>query len=207
MHIELLVEELSVEAALQNILPRMLPPEVTFKVHPYSGKQDLLARLPGRLAGYRRWISRDLRIVILIDQDNADCRALKRRLDNLVAGAGLESKSGAHGGIFQVLNRLAIEELEAWFFGDPQAFCTAYPRIPIRSLQRAAYRIPDAIAGGTAEALERILQRYRYYRSGMPKIEVARSISAYMDPERNRSKSFQVFRAGILQLILNTQTT
>lgn len=77
MHIELLVEELSVEAALQNILPRMLPPEVTFKVHPYSGKQDLLARLPGRLAGYRRWISRDLRIVILIDQDNADCRALK----------------------------------------------------------------------------------------------------------------------------------
>jgi len=201
MHIELLVEEQSAEAALRNILPRMLPPEVTFAVHPHSGKHDLLSRLPGRLAGYRRWIPPDYRIVILIDQDNADCRALKRKLNTMAAEAGLIPKSKARGGGFQVLNRLAIEELEAWFFGDPQAFSAAYPRISIHSLNRSRHRTPDSIAGGTAEALEKILKKYRYYRTGMPKIEVARSISAYMDPARNRSKSFRVFRDGIQEMV------
>lgn len=201
MHIEVLVEEQSAEVALQNLLPRMLPPEVTFAVHPHSGKMDLLARLPGLLAGYRRWITSEYRIVILIDQDTSDCRTLKRKLERIAVEAGLQPKSIARRGSFQVLNRLAIEELESWFFGDPQAVCAAYPRIPSSSLRSAAYRRPDAIAGGTAEALERILQRHRYYRSGMPKIEVARSISAHMDPGRNSSNSFRIFREGILELI------
>lgn len=207
MHIELLVEEQSAEAALRNILPRMLPTEVTFAVHPHSGKHDLLARLPGRLAGYRRWIPPDYRIVILIDQDNADCRALKRKLNKMVAEVGLIPKSKAHQGTFQVLNRLAIEELEAWFFGDPQALSAAYPKIPVHLLNRSWYRTPDSIAGGTAEALERILKNHRYYRTGMPKIEVARSISAYMDPARNRSKSFQVFREGIQEIVASREVS
>ena len=50
MHIEFLVEEPSAEAALNNLAPLILGPEITFQVHPYNGKPDLLAKLPGRLA-------------------------------------------------------------------------------------------------------------------------------------------------------------
>jgi len=201
MHIEVLVEERSAEAALWNILPKILPPDVSFSIHSYTGKRDLLSKLPGRLAGYREWIPQDYRIVVLVDRDNEDCRSLKRKLDEAAKGAGLLPKSKARGGTFQVMNRLAIEELEAWFFGDPLALSTAYPRIPLDLMTRSRYRNPDSILGGTAEALARVLSQKRYFRSGMPKIEVARSISAHMDPARNRSKSFQVFRKGIQELV------
>jgi hypothetical protein len=63
---------------------------------------------------------------------------------------------------------------------------------------------PDAIAGGTWEALERLLRRLNYFPEGLPKIAVARKVSEHMDPERNRSKSFQVFRDGLLVLVQNS---
>ena len=141
MHIEVLVEEQSAEAALRNLLPRILPPATTFALHPHMGKHDLLARLPGRLAGYRKWIPPEYRIVVLVDRDNANCRELKKRLNAIATEAGLMPKSNVSGARFSVLNRLAIEELEAWFFGDPEAVSAAYPRVPIRSLNRARYKI------------------------------------------------------------------
>jgi hypothetical protein len=94
---------------------------------------------------------------------------------------------------------LAIEELEAWFFGDIAALHAAYPRISLTLSQQAKYRDPDAIRGGTWEALGRLL--HSYYPTGLPKIEVARAVSALMEPERNRSRSFQVFRKGLLTLL------
>jgi hypothetical protein len=77
---------------------------------------------------------------------------------------------------------------------------TAYPRLPSRLDKKAPYRDPDAIRGGTWESLERLLQKYGYYEGGMPKIEVARQVSAQMDPVRNRSRSFQHFRQGLVEL-------
>jgi hypothetical protein len=62
---------------------------------------------------------------------------------------------------------------------------------------RRPYGDPDAVTGGTSEALERVLQRAGYYAAGMPKIEVARNISSHMDPLRNSSHSFQVFVSGV----------
>ena len=111
------------------------------------------------------------------------------------------TKSGARGrGKFEVINRLAIEELEAWFFGDPEALVQAYPRVPATIGRKAQYRNPDAIAGGTWEALERVLQKAGYFPGGMSKVETARNISKYMDPLRNSSKSFQVFRDAVTGL-------
>ncbi len=98
------------------------------------------------------------------------------------------------------MNRIAVEELEAWFFGDVQALRAAYPRISPTLAQRAKFRDSDAITGGTWEALERELQRVGYFAGGLSKITAAREISLHMDPARNRSKSFQVFREGLLQL-------
>ena len=63
---------------------------------------------------------------------------------------------------------------------------------------QAKYRDPDAITGGTWEALERLLQKAGYFKTGLRKIEAARSIAAHMDPTRNTSQSFQVFRSALL---------
>ena len=131
MHIEFLVEEYSAEAALKNLLPSILSEETTFAIRPFSGKQDLLSQLPKRLNGYQKWLPEDWRIVVLVDRDRESCRTLKTRLEDAALQAGLATKSSVRGqGRFAVINRLAIEELEAWFFGDPEALVQAYPRVP-----------------------------------------------------------------------------
>jgi hypothetical protein len=96
-----------------------------------------------------------------------------------------------------------VEELEAWFFGDVEALVTAYPKVPSNLANKEKFRDPDAITGGTWEALERLLQKAGYYSGGLPKIEVARKVSEFMEPSRNRSKSFQVFKEG-LEAVLNS---
>ena len=202
MHIEFLLEEPSAEAALLNILPKILEQNITFAIHPYQGKQDLLKKLPDRFRGYKTWLPEDWRIVVLIDADDEDCRGLKAQLDNIAYRSNFITKSTTTDSPnFQVLNRLAIEELEAWFFGDVEALHTTYPRISLNLGNKAKYRDPDAITGGTWEALERELKRVGYYSGGLSKISAAREISLHMDPERNRSHSFRVFRQGLLDLM------
>ena len=201
MHIEFLVEEPSAEAALQNLVPKILGDQGDFTIHVHEGKPDLLKKLPGRLAGYARWLPNDYRIVVLIDEDRQDCKKLKKNLEHVARNAGLLTKSRAKtGSKFQVLNRIAVEELEAWFFGDIQALVKSYPRVSPTLHQKRGYRNSDAIAGGTWEALERVLQRAGYFKGGLAKIEAARQISQNMEPDSNRSISFQVFREGLLSL-------
>jgi hypothetical protein len=201
MRIEFLVEEFSAEAALINILPKILGEDTAYAIRAFSGKADLLSQLPKRLKGYRKWLPEDGRIVVLVDQDRENCLALKTRLEEAARKAGFITKTDTHGhGRFEVINRLAIEELEAWFFGDPKALVQAYPRVPATIGRKAQYRNPDAIVGGTWEALERVLKKSGYYPSGMSKVETARNISKYMDPQRNHSKSFQVFRDALIEL-------
>jgi hypothetical protein len=202
LHIEFLVEEPSAEKVLSYLVPRMISPDMTMAIHPHQGKQHLLRTLPGRLRSYASWLPPDWRIVVLIDADNQDCRKLKQQLESAAGMNGLITKSAVSTGTpFHVINRLAIEELEAWFFGDIQAVHTAYPRLPSSLSKRARYRNPDNIIGGTWEALERELKRSGYFPTGLPKIAVAGDIAPYMDPARNTSHSFQLFRQGLLDLV------
>lgn len=202
MHLEILVEEPSAEAALQNLLPKILGRQVTFRIISFQGKHNLLNQLPYRLRGYAHWLPLDYRIVVLVDEDREDCLALKKQLETAAQQAGLYTKSNpARSGLFQVINRIAIEELEAWFLGDVEAICQAYPRVPVSLSSQRSFRNPDTILGGTSEALERILQKAGYFKAGLPKIQAAREISQYMNPDRNRSKSFEVFRDGLKSLL------
>lgn len=202
MHLELLVEEPSAAAALQNLVPRIVGDTVSYRIINFQGKPDLLAHLPQRLQGYAPWLPADYRIVVLIDEDREDCLVLKERLEAAAQQAGLFTKSTpTPEGLFQVINRLAIEELEAWFLGDVEAICRVYPRVPVTLASRRPFRDPDAILGGTCEALERVLQKAGYFKTGLAKIQAAREISQYMDPDRNRSKSFQVFRDTLRSLL------
>lgn len=199
MHFEFLLEELSAEAALNNILPKIIPPEHTWRILVFNGKKDLKNRLKSVLSGYSKWITQEYRLVVLIDRDDEDCMLLKQFINNKALEAGLKIKTDSNP--FQVLNRIAIEELESWFIGDPLAIRAAYPRVSKSFENQNTYRYPDGVQGGTWEALERLLQRAGYYSSGLPKIETARNISQHMQPTRNRSKSFQSFAKGIAECL------
>lgn len=200
-HLEVLVEEYSAEAALSNLLPKLLPAHVSFRILTFRGKADLLKKLPHRLKGYRKWIPEDWRILVLCDRDNADCLQLKQKLESAATCAGFTTKATAVNGQFVVLNRIIIEELEAWFFGDAEAVLAAYPKVDETFASQRKHRIPDEIVGGTWEALERLFQRKGYYPSGLNKVEAARSISFHMTPSENKSASFQCFCNGITALL------
>ncbi len=200
-HLELLVEEPSMEAFLRALLPRLLPQDRTFEVHPFQGKNDLLGKLEPRLRGYAAWLPADWRIVVVVDRDDEDCRMLKRQLESIARRAGLRTRTRAGRAPWQLVNRIAIEELEAWYFGDWAAVRSAYPRASESVPGRKGFRDPDAIAGGTWEAFERVMQKHGYFKGGLLKIEAARAIGAHVDPARSRSASFSAFCGAIAEAV------
>lgn len=202
--IDVLLEEPSAKAALDQFLPRLLPSHVDVRCLTFQGKPDLLKQLPDRLRGYRERLRHEsLWIVVLIDRDNDDCRGLKHKLEEMARTAGLTTKSAPDPtGDFVVVNRIAVEELEAWFLGDEAALIAAYPRLRPGVTRTRKIRDPDAVQGA-AEALHRILQRAGYYKNlHMPKGDVARHVGAHLSllPGHNRSPSFQAFVAGMMAL-------
>jgi len=150
-HLEVLVEEPSMEAFLLELLPRMLDGRATFTIHAHQGKNDLIRKLGNRLRGYAKYLPASTRIVVLVDRDDDDCIALKRQMEQAAKAARLLTRSTSNGAPWQVVNRLAIEELEAWFFGEWTGVRTAYPRASKAIPGKAPYRKPDAIAGGTGK--------------------------------------------------------
>ncbi|MEG3927477.1 MULTISPECIES: DUF4276 family protein [unclassified Microcoleus] len=200
------MEEASLESALTQILPKILPSTVTYKIHAFRGKTDLLAKLPNRLKGYQAWLPPDWKIVILIDEDREDCIKLKQQLEIIAISSGLITKSSCQKDkSFQVLNRIVVEELEAWFFGEVEAIRQAYPKVSPNLATQQPYRDPDAIKGGTWEALERVLKKAGYHPGGLEKYKASSEISQYMNPELNRSKSFKVFYKALLEIINSKQ--
>lgn len=191
------VEEPSMEAALEIILPRMLA-GIDFQIIRFQCKQDLLLQLPNRLKGYKAWLPEHWSILVLVDRDNDDCRKLKAQLEAHAAGARLMTKTKAGSSHrFKVTNRIVIEELEAWYFGDWQAVKKAFPKVPETIPEKAPFRNPDAIKGGTWEAFERILRRAGYFSTGLRKTECARQIARNMDIKKNQSHSFMMFHHAV----------
>ena len=198
-HVVFIVEEPSMEVALQILLPRLLG-HVSFSIHAHSCKAELLKRLPDRLRGYARYLPASHRIVVIVDRDQQHCTTLKAQLDGWAHDAKLVTRPRTGGTKFQVVNRLAIEELEAWYFGDWEAVRAAYPRTSATIPSQSKYRNPDAIAGGTWEAFERVLQKAGYFTGGLRKVEAARAVATHMEASRNTSPSFRAFRDVLLEM-------
>ena len=197
MRLEVIVEEPSMEEALRHLLPKILGRRARWRIVNMRNKGRLLRELPKRLRAYWKRIvnGEALKIVVLIDRDSDDCHALKQRLETIAREAGLTTKSVAAGqGRFQVINRIVIEELEAWFMGDEHALKAAFSSLN-RVRFPGSFNRPDN--GGTWERLHRFLKRNGIYKNSFPKIDAARRIAPHMDPEQNRSRSFQVFRQGL----------
>ncbi len=191
------VEEYSMEAALEWLLPKLLG-DIEFQIIRFQCKDDLLKKSPDRLRGYASWLPANWRILVLVDRDDDDCVALKAELESMAAAAGLLTKTAVgQERAFQVVNRIAIEELEAWFFGDWSAVKAAYPRVAATISQKVGFRDPDAIAGGTWEALERVMMKAGYFSTGLRKLECARTVAQHMEPHRNTSRSFHAFTGAV----------
>ena len=98
----------------------------------------------------------------------------------------------------------AIEEGEAWFFGDHQAIYAAYPqanKAVLENYQRDSIcgtweKLADALYPGGSEEL-----KSRDWQSiGAEKSRWAEYITPHMEPERNLSPSFCYFRDKIKEL-------
>jgi hypothetical protein len=200
-HLEILVEEPSAEAFLSAWLTRLLDDRATFKIHAFQGKSDLLANLEKRLKAYARWLPDHARILILIDRDSADCVALEARLEQASEAAGLPTRTVVGGPAWKVANRIAIEELEAWYFGAWESVRRAYPRAPANVPRKAVWRQSDKITGGTWEAFERVMRKVGYFEGGLRKVEAAQAIGAEFNADECHSPSFTVFHAAVLEAV------
>ncbi|MEZ6197520.1 MAG: DUF4276 family protein [Planctomycetota bacterium] len=79
-----------------------------------------------------------------MDRDSDDCRLLKSRLEDISRRAGLRTRSRGRENSWQVVNRIVVEELEAWYFGDWDVR-QAFPRVAKNVPRRARFRESDAI--------------------------------------------------------------
>jgi hypothetical protein len=200
-HFEVLLEEPSAEAFFEQVLPKILGGRASFRLSPFNGKQDLLRKLPSRLRALAAWRPDGCRIVVVIDSDGEDCRELKRRVQGIAVDAGFGvTRSAAGPGKWNILDRLVIEELEAWYFGDWSAVRSAFPRVPASIPRRSAFRDPDAI-DGTWEAFQRILQSAGHEPGGLRKIHAAREIGRHFDPSRCSSRSFRALRDALVEVL------
>jgi len=193
------------EAFLGDFLPRIIPDISDLKIIDHSSKWQLLNTIPIRLLGYAKIpILHRPKVLVLVDRDDDECMTLKARLELACSNASLFSKtSPAVAGTFDVVNRIVVEELEAWYFGDVHALCEAWPGVSATLGAQARFRDPDAITGGTHEALLGVLQKAGHLRGmeRLPKIDAARRMGALVDPARNSSASFQHFLTGLNALV------
>lgn len=178
MKLVFLLEEKSMKYFLDGILPRILPEGVAFQTIPHEGKSDLQKSIRIKLLA---WNEPDVKFVIVQDQDNNDCRELKKKLLQLCEGIG---KS--------VLVRIACHELEAWYFGDLEAVSKAYGRNLGKAVQRKKYCVPDDIISPKRE-LRIIVPEHQ-------QIDGAKRIAKYVDVERNTSVSFRMFVDGVRRI-------
>lgn len=176
-----LLEEPSMREVLRVVLPQVLPAEISFLLIAHEGKQDLERSIPRKL---RAWQNPEACFVVLRDQDSADCLELKRRLCRL-------SEAGSAP---RCLVRIVCRELESWFLGNLKAVSYAFNLPNLAKLQnKEKFRNPDRLANAAVE-LQRLVRGYQ-------KLSGARAIAQHLDLESNRSRSFQIFLAGLRRMI------
>ena len=176
-----LLEEQSMKELLDGLLPRLFP-GLNFLCVPHEGKQDLERSISRKL---RAWRVPGDRFVIVRDNDNQDCVALKDRLRQFCQGSGHDD----------ALVRIVCQELEAWYLGQPDAMADAFGNENLRYIgDLPRYRNPDARPSPSKD-VEKLCK-------GFQKIDGARRIADYLTREGNRSPSFNIFLSGVANLIL-----
>lgn len=175
----LLLEERSMKVLLDGLLPRLFP-ALSFLCVPHEGEQDLEKSIPRKL---RAWREPGVRFAVLRDNDGGDCHALKAKLTALCEeGARQDTRV-----------RIACQELEAWYLGEPDALAEAFGDDQLRRLRnKRRYRDPDAVQQPSAHVQK--------LAPGFQKVSGARRTAPLLSRDGNRSRSFNVLMEGIEQL-------
>ena len=171
-----LLEERSMQVLLDGLLPRLFP-DLPFLCVPHKGKRDLELSIPRKL---RAWREPGVRFAVIRDNDGGDCEQLEAKLKQLCNRSGRGD----------TLVRIACQELEAWYLGEPAALAKAFDKPKLQNLGRQArFRDPDALRRPAVE-IERLIPEFQK-RSG------ARRMARHLTRERNRSSSFRALMEGI----------
>ena len=174
-----LLEERSMKVLLQGLLPRLFP-GLPFLCVEHEGKQDLEKSVPRKL---RAWREPGVRFVVLRDNDGADCHKVKARLLDLCA----------RGGRRDALVRIACQELEAWYLGEPDALAEAFRHDAVRRISgRARYRDPDSVVNPAAAVRDLV--------PGFQKVSGARRMAQVLSRQGHGSSSFPCLLDGIERL-------
>ena len=215
MHFEILVEDQSGQKALDILIPKIIGKAHTFRTHAYKGigripknmkasadpgKRILLENLPRLLSGYgnafREYPANCPGAVIVVcDLDEKCLKTFRQELLGILHACDPRPETRFC---------FAIEEGEAWFFGDLNAVKTAYPKAKDGVLN--SYRndsicgtwekLADAVYSGGSSAL----RAKGWQTVGAEKSKWAESISPHMEINRNQSPSFCYFRDTMQQL-------
>jgi hypothetical protein len=171
-----MLEEPSMKVLLEVLLPRLFP-ELDILCVTHEGKSDLEKSLPRKL---KSWQVPEDRFVVVRDADGSDCKALK---DALMAVCSESGRS-------DTLIRIVCQELEAWYFGQPEALATAFGNDSLRALGgRARYRNSDSIVW-PAKQLSDLCTEFQ-------KVDGARRIAHHLSYPQNVSPSFRAFIEGV----------
>ncbi|MDM8535363.1 DUF4276 family protein [Desulfobacterales bacterium HSG17] len=216
MHFEILVEGQAELTALSILMSKILgeynQPH-TWNIHKHRGigklpedieaapksyDRTLLHNLPSKLRAYGNSMGEYEIVILLVDLDNRkDCIAFKNELHSVLDIC--EQKPN-----FMI--RIAIEELEAWYFGDQNAIVKAFQNYNekafkdyIQDSQCGTWeKLAEVIHPGGLKALEDYGRRS--VRILGEKRKWAALIAPNMNVEENKSQSFCCFRDGIRKL-------
>ena len=181
-------EESSAQIVFETILPKILPKNISFRVFPHQGKQDLEKALRSTVPSISKIPGS--RILITRDQDNSSCIEVKSNINGIMAVSCN----------CYYLIRIVCKELEAWFLGDLYAVQSAYPRFkPEQYRTKVDFRNVDKITSPN-EYLLKIIPEYSG-RDYLPKLEASQSIAQFLDFEKNTSLSFKHTISAISKLI------
>jgi Domain of unknown function (DUF4276) len=156
LRLHVLVEGPSEATFLRGWFPRFLPRHALTVIQhrgkgrlpgepaspPNPRREGLLDQLPAKLRAYGRALNPATdRVLVFLDLDADDCGELKERLLRVLDACEPRPV---------VLFRIAIEETEAFYLGDPQAIKKAFPQANLRKLK--SYVQTASVVPGSSSA-------------------------------------------------------
>jgi hypothetical protein len=168
------LEEESATVLMAGIVHRLLPEgsRIGTRYVVFEGKSDLQKQLERKLRGYA---NPRARFIVVRDQDQAGCRAIKRSLVKTCKAAARPD----------AVVRIACRELEAFYLGDLRAVEAGLGMTGLaRRQEKARFRDPDQIDYPSRESAKLTDRRYQ-------KVSGSRAIAPHLDLTAPRSKSFR----------------
>lgn len=219
MRVEILSEDKSGSVVVKRLTERLLQKmgvEFELYVRPHRGcgslpkdmdsppaplTNSLLGLLPAELRAYNRALTPDKDVlVVIMDSDDKDPNELR---DKLYSVCRLYCPS------IRTVVGLCTEEIEAWLLGDFEAIIETFPEADVKAHDSYTQ---DSVCGTWEKLCEVVepegfeeLLNIGYPAIGNYKAMWADKISMNMDPERNVSPSFILYKNALLQAIKNPQ--